>query len=227
MYENSKNGLDEAQTHLKEAGKTIRETNRSALRNYLRAAFGLQRAGLEAIEALQRGAEELTFNVLDRAEEAQERTMEQAEARLRANVERLMEARERIQARLGEERGDAEEAGSLAETRLREGAAIGVKVLKVLETRVETMLTELVDMGRRELNEVEDRIDAIVQRLDHELDEEIHPIVGYDAEECRADHPGARRAGRDAASHGARLRGEPQEPRLHPARHRREARAKG
>lgn len=181
MYENSKNGLDEAQTHLMEAGETIRETNRNVLRNYLRAAFGLQRAGLEAIEALQRGAEELTFNLLDRAEEAQERTMEQAETRLRANVERLMEARERIQARLREERDDAEEAGDLAENRLREGAEIGVKVLKVLETRVETMLTELVNMGRRELNEIEDRIDAIVQRLDRELDEEIHPIPSYDA----------------------------------------------
>lgn len=180
MYENTKNGLDEAQTRVKEAGETIRETNRSVLRNYLRAAFGLQRAGLEAIEALQRGAEELTFNMLDRAEEVQERTVEQAEARLRANVERLLDARERIQERLREERGDVEEAGDLAENRLREGAEIGIKVLKVLETRVETMLTELVSMGRRELNEIEDRIDALVQRLDRELEEEIHPIPNYD-----------------------------------------------
>lgn len=172
--------LEEAQGTAIEAGKAIGETSRSAMRSYLRAAFNLQRAGLEALEALQKGSENLTYSMLDRAEEMQSRAMHQAEQRLDESVVRLKDARSRIQSRLQEERGELEESGERTEGMLREGVEIGSKVLKVLEMRVETMLTELLDMGRRELGEVEERIEALVNRLDRELEEEIRPIANYD-----------------------------------------------
>lgn len=180
MTNETKNGLQEAQDKAREARATVRETNRNAVRNYLRAAFSLQRAGLEALDALQHAAEELAFNTLDRVEQAQDRYESEAAERLQARAEQLREARARVQRRIREEAGDVEEAGDRTESRVRESAEIGLKVLKVLETRIETMLTELVDMGRRELNEIEDRIDELVERLDTELEEEIHPIPGYD-----------------------------------------------
>ncbi|MBA3533132.1 MAG: hypothetical protein H0T73_14530 [Ardenticatenales bacterium] len=180
MYEETKAGLEEAQVQVKHASKTIMETNRSVLRNYLKAAFELQRAGLETLEALQKGAEELTFNVVDRAEEMQDKAVKGAETRLRESAQRLRDARERAQANLGEGRDDVEENSSKLESRLRDGAEIATKVAKVIETRIETMLSELLDMGRRELEEIEDRIDALVDRLDAELEDQVHPITNYD-----------------------------------------------
>jgi hypothetical protein len=180
MYEETKNGLEEAQTLANRARETIMDTNRTAVRNYLRAAFSLQRAGLEAIEALQRGAEELTFTLLDRAEDTQSRAGREAEARLRESAERLRSLRERLQERYREERAEMGEAGERTESRLRESAEIGMKVARVIETRIETMLTELLDLGRRELEEIEERIDDLVERLDRELEEEIHPVPNYD-----------------------------------------------
>ncbi len=180
MYEQTKEGLGEARARAREATTTLRNTNRTALRNYLTAAFTLQRAGIEAVDALQRGAEELTFNLLDRGEGTQQKMMDEAELRLRESATRLREARARIQARLREEQGELEEGGERAEGRLREGAEIAIKVARVMESRVETMLTELLDLGRRELNEIEERVESLVDRLDRELEEEIHPIPSYD-----------------------------------------------
>lgn len=201
MYEETKAGLEEAQEQAKSAGKVIVDTNRSALRSYLRAAFQLQRAGLEALEALQRGTEELTFNLVDRAEEVQTKATREAESRMRDSIERLREVREksgeslrettdRLQSRFREEKDDLEDVGEKGESRLRDGAEIAVKVAKVIETRIETMLSELIEMGRREMSEIEERIDALVDRLDEELEEEIHPIASYDeksAEEIIAE----------------------------------------
>lgn len=72
------------------------------------------------------------------------------------------------------------ESGERTENVIREGVEIGSKVLKVLELRIETMLTELMDMGRREMGEVEERINSLVSRLDRELEDEIRPIANYD-----------------------------------------------
>lgn len=35
-------------------------------------------------------------------------------------------------------------------------------------------------MGRRELSDVEERIEALVERLDAELEEQVHPVADYD-----------------------------------------------
>jgi len=209
MYETTKQGLEEAQERAVQATKQLSETSRSAFRNYLKSAFQFQRAGLEAVEALQTGLEELTFEFVDRTEAAQEKVLKEAESRLRDGAERLREAREksvealhenneklqeareksvgnlrenveRLQGRLTEGRDEMEETSDKTESRFRDGAEIASKVMKVIETRIETALTELLEMGRRELNEVEERIEALVDRLDAELDNEIHPIAEYD-----------------------------------------------
>lgn len=180
MYDETKTGLNEAQEQAVQAAQTIRTTNRSALRSYLRAAFDFQRAGLEALDALQRGAEELTFGLVDRAENVSDRATSTAEERLRESIDRLQAARERVQGRLEEQAGELEENGEQTTGRLRDGAEIAMKVAKVLETRIETMVTELIEMGRREIGEIEERVDALVDRLDAELEEEIHPIADYD-----------------------------------------------
>jgi signal transduction histidine kinase len=198
MYDETKIKLDNAQTLASNATRTLRQTNRSMLRSYLKAAFELQRAGLEAVEALQEGAEELTFSVLDRTEEMQDRAMQQAQTRMRESVEQLREVRERtteavrennewlrdarhrLEDRLREGRGEMEEAGDRTESRVRDGAEIALKVARVIETRVETMLSELIDASRREVNEIDDRVDAMLNRLDVELEEQIHPIPNYD-----------------------------------------------
>lgn len=180
MYEETKTGLNEAKDEVSHAAQTIRQTNRSALRSYLRAAFDFQRAGLEALDALQRGAEELTFGLVDRAENATDRATSTAEVRLRESVDRLQAARVRAMGRIEEQADEFGENGEQTTGRLRDGAEIAMKVAKVLETRIETMVTELVEMGRRELSEIEERVDALVDRLDAELEDEIHPIAAYD-----------------------------------------------
>ena len=180
MNEESRASLDRAQEDATEARNTIVDTSRTAIRNYLRAAFTLQRAGLETLEALQKSSEELTFTMLDRAEEVQGRAVQEAENQIRENIERLRDARERVQDRFNSERDELEESGAKTEGRLRDSAEIAIKVARVLETRIETMLTELIDLGRREMSEIEERIDAMVERLDSELEEQVHPIVNYD-----------------------------------------------
>jgi hypothetical protein len=196
MYEASKTGLETAQKQVKQATQTIRKTNRSALHSYLQAAFQFQRAGIESISALQRGAEEATFILLERAEEAQDKAIEDAEARWQKNSQRLRDMRqkgsstvrergEQLQTRLREQQSELEEAAKQTEIRLRDGSEIAMKVVKVIETRFESMFSEFMDMSGRQLRHLEERVDTLIQRVDGELEQELHPIPDYESKDVQ------------------------------------------
>ncbi|MGB0386659.1 MAG: hypothetical protein ACPGWR_17755 [Ardenticatenaceae bacterium] len=188
MYEKTKTDLRDAQEQAKSARKTIRETHRSALRSYLQAGFKLQRAGLDALDALNRGAEEWAFGALDRAEEAQDKAAQDAEERWGKRSERWQQRSERwrdradrAQARVQEEKAEAKEA---RDTRLRQGSAIGLTIMKVIGRRVDNMLGEMANLSRRELRHMEERIDGKLNDLNNahtEPQTDQLPIPNYDA----------------------------------------------
>lgn len=198
MYATTMAGLEQVQAQAKESGKTIRDTNRTALRSYLQAAFELQRAGLEAVSALQKGLEELTFNVVERVENAQDKAAADAEARLQQNVQQLREVSQRssqilrqnnertqqtveqVRARVSQQQSDLQEFAQVRATRVREGTEIGIKVAQVIEKRVETALGTLFQSGQRQLQDVDARIEQIMARIDSQLSAEVPSIANYD-----------------------------------------------
>lgn len=198
MYSATMAGLEQVQAQAKESSKTIRDTNRTALRAYLQAAFELQRAGLEAVNALQKGLEELTFNTVDRVEAAQDKAAADAEARLQQNVQQLREVSQRssqilhengertrqtveqVRTSVSQQQSNLQEFAQVRATRVREGTEIGLKVAQVIEKRVETMLADLLQMGHRGLADVDTRIEQMMERIDSQLAEEIQPIANYD-----------------------------------------------
>ncbi len=203
MYTATIAGLGQVQEQAKESGKTIRDTNRTALRAYLQAAFELQRAGLQAVNALQKGLEELTFNTVDRVEAVQDKAAADAEARLQQNVQQLREVSQRssqilhenserasqtveqVRTRVSQQQSDLQELAQVRVTRLREGTEIGIKVAQVIEKRVETMLGSLFQTGQRQLQDVDARIEQIMEQMDSQFSEKIQPITNYD--ELNAD----------------------------------------
>ncbi len=198
MYTATMAGLGQVQAQAKESAKTIRDTNRKSLRAYLQAAFELQRAGLEAVNALQKGLEELTFNVVERVENTQDKAAADAEARLQQNVQQLREVSqksrqilhengertqqtvEQVRTRVTQQQSELQEMAQVRVTRLREGTEIGVKVAQVIEKRVESMLGQLFETGQRQLQDVDARIEQIMQQVEEKLSEEIIPIANYD-----------------------------------------------
>ncbi len=234
MAQEEKPNVEKIQEQVVDAGKTIRDTSRGAVRGYIDAAFKLQRAGLDALGLFQNQLEKVTHRLVDRSEAVQDRLLTDINVRLQesinqlqdtrekgietlnANLERLREAREQgtdnlqdnrgrlaelldsstvslrdtldrlrenastVQTRLRLNRDELDEASDLTESRIREAAEIALKVARVLENRIETVIGELAELGRREWHEIEQRVDALVDRLDAELDDEITPIANYD-----------------------------------------------
>lgn len=198
MYTATMTGLEQMRVQAEESTKAIKESNRHALRAYLQAAFELQRAGLEAVSALQKGLEELTFDTVERVEGAQDKVVADAEARLHGNVQQLREVsetsrqilhenRERtrqtveeVRTRVSQQQSELQELGQVRVTRLREGTEIGMKVAKVIEKRVESVLGDLFQAGNRQLQSLDARIEQFIEQLDSKLSEDISFIDNYD-----------------------------------------------
>lgn len=198
MYSATVTSLEQVQAQAKESAKTIRDTNRKSLRAYLQAAFELQRAGLEAVNALQKGLEELTFNAVERVENAQDKAAADAEARLQQNVQQLREVSQRsgqilhengertrqtiqqVRTSVSQQQSNLQEFGEVRAARLREGTEIGVKVAQVIEKRVETMLGNLFEIGQRQLQDVDARIEQMMEQIEGKLSEEVPFIANYD-----------------------------------------------
>ena len=181
-------GLQEAEERARSAVKTIRDTRRSAVRSYLGAAFELQRASLHALGVLNDEVEELGFTLLERAEKAEDRALKEAEARHRKNAERWRERNERwckgskrAKERFQEKKDKAEEARHRGEMRLRDGAKLGFTMMKVIGRRVDTMLGDFVEVRRREWEDMEGRIDGMLDRIENERQKsaEIPPFPNY------------------------------------------------
>lgn len=144
-------------------------------------------------ETREKGMETLNANI-DRLREAREKGVdvvnenrekvndlfETSISNLREVGERLRANAQEVQSRLRLSRDEMDEAGDLTESRVREAAEIALKVARVLEHRIESVVGELVELGRREWTEIESRVDSLVDRLDAELDDEIAPIANYD-----------------------------------------------
>lgn len=198
MYSATVTSLEQVQAQAKESAKTIRDTNRKSLRAYLQAAFELQRAGLEAVNALQKGLEELTFNAVERVENAQDQAAADAEARLQQNVQQLREVSqkssqilhengertrqtvEQVRTSVSQQQSNLQEFAQVRATRVREGSEIGVKVAQVIEKRVETMLGNLFEIGQRQLQDVDARIEQMMQQIEGKLSEDVPFMANYD-----------------------------------------------
>jgi hypothetical protein len=144
-------------------------------------------------ESREKGMETLNANI-ERLREAREKGLDVVKENrekvndlfdssidsLRDVGERLRANAQEVQSRLRLSRDELDEAGDLTESRVREAAEIALKVARVLEHRIESVIGELVELGRREWHEIESRVDSLVDRLDAELDDEITPIANYD-----------------------------------------------
>lgn len=184
LSDNTTNTLQDAQQQARSAFKTVRETRRSARRSYLGATFKLRRAGLGALGALNDEIEQRVFQWLERAEAKEEQAIQNAESRWEEKSERWREHSKRAQERFEQKKSKAEETHQRGEMRLRDGMKLGLTMVKVIGKRVDNMMGDFVQHGQREWQEMEDRLDGVLDRLENENakqtdDGQIPPFPAY------------------------------------------------
>lgn len=160
---------EDVQARLKDSIAQLQSTRESGMKTLNANIEKLREARDKGVDTVKGNSEKIN----DLFESSIE-SLRDVGTRLRTNAQE-------VQNRLNLSRDELDEAGDLTESRIRDAAEIALKVARVLENRIESVIGELVELGRREWSEIESRVDSLVDRLDSELDDEITPIADYDS----------------------------------------------